>query len=176
MSFDGEMVSESWSFPQANRRHDAITQLGVQFAYSDDLENPFYKVLFCLDEMGDLSEDGVEVRCHEHEVDMLMDFHHVIIQRDPDIITGYNINKFDWPYILKRAKSLKLPKEFFVLGRYFREETELKVSYKSKLNKEKKVQYDVPVVGGRRIEDCYKSVKDLQKKHPSYRLGILVER
>lgn len=35
---------------------------------------------------------------------------------DPDIFTGYNINNFDFPYLLDRAKHLKL-KEFDFLGR-----------------------------------------------------------
>lgn len=35
---------------------------------------------------------------------------------DPDIFTGYNINNFDIPYLLDRAKHLKL-KKFAYLGR-----------------------------------------------------------
>lgn len=35
---------------------------------------------------------------------------------DPDIITGYNINNFDLPYLLDRAKHLKL-QNFAFLGR-----------------------------------------------------------
>lgn len=37
-------------------------------------------------------------------------------QADPDILTGYNINNFDFPYLLDRAKHLKL-KKFPYLGR-----------------------------------------------------------
>lgn len=29
---------------------------------------------------------------------------------DPDILTGYNINNFDLPYLLERAQHLKLDK------------------------------------------------------------------
>lgn len=35
---------------------------------------------------------------------------------DPDILTGYNINNFDIPYLIDRAKHLKLDK-FAYLGR-----------------------------------------------------------
>ena len=35
---------------------------------------------------------------------------------DPDVITGYNIQNFDFPYILDRAAHLKL-KDFNFLGR-----------------------------------------------------------
>ena len=34
---------------------------------------------------------------------------------DPDIITGYNIQNFDFPYLLDRASHLKV-KDFFFLG------------------------------------------------------------
>uniref|UniRef100_A0A6C0BNW5 DNA-directed DNA polymerase n=1 Tax=viral metagenome TaxID=1070528 RepID=A0A6C0BNW5_9ZZZZ len=172
MSFDGEMCSENWVFPQATRPFDPITQLGVQFAYSGE-EGAFYKVMFCLDEMGDLSDEGIEVRCHATEAALLMDFHQVIKEQDPDILTGYNIVRFDIPYILKRAKLLRLPKEFFVLGRFLNERTELRVSYKSRENQERKVTYDVPVMGGRRLEDCMNSVKNLQKKLTSYKLDYV---
>lgn len=37
-------------------------------------------------------------------------------QLDPDVFTGYNINNFDFPYLLDRAKHLKL-KNFDFLGR-----------------------------------------------------------
>lgn len=35
---------------------------------------------------------------------------------DPDILTGYNINNFDIPYLLNRASHLKV-KNFEYLGR-----------------------------------------------------------
>lgn len=35
---------------------------------------------------------------------------------DPDILTGYNINNFDFPYLLNRAAHLKV-KDFEYLGR-----------------------------------------------------------
>ncbi|CAG2068670.1 unnamed protein product, partial [Timema podura] len=35
---------------------------------------------------------------------------------DPDILTGYNINNFDFPYLINRAKHLKV-KNFTYLGR-----------------------------------------------------------
>lgn len=35
---------------------------------------------------------------------------------DPDIFTGYNINNFDFPYLINRASHLKV-KNFDYLGR-----------------------------------------------------------
>lgn len=39
-----------------------------------------------------------------------------IREADPDILTGYNINNFDIPYLLNRASHLKV-KDFEYLGR-----------------------------------------------------------
>lgn len=47
---------------------------------------------------------------------MLESWAEFIRQADPDVITGYNINNFDIPYLLDRAKHLKL-KNFAYLGR-----------------------------------------------------------
>ncbi len=37
---------------------------------------------------------------------IIMEFVNVIIGYDPDIIVGYNQNRFDWPYLIDRAKYL----------------------------------------------------------------------
>lgn len=37
-------------------------------------------------------------------------------QLDPDIFTGYNINNFDFTYLINRAKHLNV-KDFYFLGR-----------------------------------------------------------
>lgn len=35
---------------------------------------------------------------------------------DPDVITGYNINNFDFPYLIDRANHIKV-EDFTLLGR-----------------------------------------------------------
>lgn len=37
-------------------------------------------------------------------------------QLDPDIFTGYNINNFDFPYLINRASHLNV-RDFYFLGR-----------------------------------------------------------
>ena len=39
---------------------------------------------------------------------MLQDWSEFVQEVDPDIITGYNIVNFDLPYLLNRAKALKV--------------------------------------------------------------------
>jgi DNA polymerase delta subunit 1 len=48
--------------------------------------------------------------------EMLSKWSDFIRELDPDIMTGYNINYFDLPYLLNRAKHLKV-KNFDFLGR-----------------------------------------------------------
>ncbi len=43
-----------------------------------------------------------------NDVNVLKSFRQLILDIDPDIITGYNINRFDWPYLLERAKILNV--------------------------------------------------------------------
>ena len=40
---------------------------------------------------------------------MLQRWRDFVKQVDPDIITGYNIVNFDFPYIIERAEFLKVP-------------------------------------------------------------------
>lgn len=43
------------------------------------------------------------------EKDMLTEFLKIVDSYDPDIITGYNITNFDFPFILERLRQCKLP-------------------------------------------------------------------
>lgn len=44
---------------------------------------------------------------YNNEKDLLEDFFRLIVRYDPDIITGYNIDNFDFNYVFTRAKLLK---------------------------------------------------------------------
>jgi DNA polymerase delta subunit 1 len=47
---------------------------------------------------------------------MLQAWRDFVEQVDPDVVIGYNISNFDFPYLLDRAKALKVT-EFPYLGR-----------------------------------------------------------
>ena len=57
---------------------------------------------------------GENVQGFQTEKEMLEEFLKVINDYDPDVLTGYNINMFDFPYIIERLKQNKLPQN---LGR-----------------------------------------------------------
>lgn len=170
-SFDGEMVAPSWTFPRPDRPYDMVTQLAVNFSRRGE-DVAFAKVLFCVGDMGDLSEHGIEVRSSATESEMLMDFITTLVRYNVDIVTGYNIVDFDFPYLLKRGYYLKLERSYFDMGRFSNEPTKLKESYRSQApDAKEKVKYDVPVLPGRRVEDCMVVTKKfLRAKLSSYDL------
>lgn len=53
-----------------------------------------------------------DIECFESEEEMLKGFIDVIEKYDPDIITGFNILNFDFPYIVKRLKNLNMSRKF----------------------------------------------------------------
>lgn len=57
-----------------------------------------------------------EVKSYKSESKMLEEWAQFVRDVDPDIITGYNINNFDLPYLMDRSKHLKL-NQFAYLGR-----------------------------------------------------------
>lgn len=75
---------------------------------------PFIKNVFALKQCGNIM--GTDVHCFEDEADMLRAWSDFIRQVDPDVIIGYNISNFDFPYLLDRAHALKVS-EFPFLGR-----------------------------------------------------------
>ena len=49
-----------------------------------------------------------DIFCFENEKEMLEELQKIIEEFDPDVITGYNINNFDLPYLLDRFSENKL--------------------------------------------------------------------
>ena len=59
---------------------------------------------------------GSEVMSFDREPDLLRKWADLVRKTDPDIIIGYNILKFDLPYLIDRANKLNV-REFKYLGR-----------------------------------------------------------
>jgi len=114
MSFDLECTSKDGKFPQADRIEDEIIQIGMTFSYLGETEC-YRKVVLCLKDTSDVP--NAEVICFDDERKMLLAFTEFIRKTDPDIITGYNIFGFDWPYLNARADLLKIQNKFSRLSR-----------------------------------------------------------
>jgi DNA polymerase elongation subunit (family B) len=103
-SFDIECYSHDGQFPQANRKQDAIIQIGVTYTYLGQSE-PYRQYIGCLDKTEPF-DDKTILKSFDEESDLLLDFKDEIIKADCDIMTGYNIFYFDEKYIYDRADQI----------------------------------------------------------------------
>ncbi len=85
------------------------------------------------------------------EAEMLQEFSNIMERFDPDIITGYNINGFDMPYILERLALAKVPR---TIGR---------CNQKPAMSK-KFGNYYKNVISGRIVADVYDLIRESVSK------------
>ncbi|KAL1881786.1 DNA-directed DNA polymerase delta [Diaporthe australafricana] len=103
LSFDIECAGRKGIFPEAN--HDPVIQIAnVVTKYGE--KKPFIRNVFCLDTTSSIV--ATQILEFGREEDLLMSWRNFLDKVDPDIITGYNIANFDFPYLLDRAKHLKV--------------------------------------------------------------------
>lgn len=106
-SFDIEVYSSNGSFPDAlSTDNDCpIIQIASTYKkYGDD--KPYHYDLFTLKKCNTILNVNI-VEC-ENERDLLLKWCESIVNRDPDIMIGYNIWKFDLSYIFDRASRLRI--------------------------------------------------------------------
>ncbi|KAK5034457.1 DNA-directed DNA polymerase delta [Exophiala sideris] len=105
LSFDIECAGRKGIFPEANQ--DPVIQIAnVVTKYGES--KPFIRNVFVLDTCSLIV--NTQIYEHDSESKMLMAWRDFLEKVDPDVIIGYNIANFDFPYLLDRAKHLKLPK------------------------------------------------------------------
>ena len=113
-SFDIECTSGDGSFPQPDRETDQVIQIGITMSkYSE--ADCYYKHILCLGKTDDI--EGSTVQWFEDEKELLLEFPKLIRKLNPDIITGYNINGFDFDYLKRRAEFLGIEIKFSRLSR-----------------------------------------------------------
>ena len=105
LSFDIECAGRKGIFPEANV--DPVIQIAnVVTRYGE--EKPFVRNVFCLDTCSLIVNTQIFEFADEDK--MLMAWRDFLEKVDPDVIIGYNISNFDFPYLLDRAKHLKIGK------------------------------------------------------------------
>lgn len=102
LSFDIEAAGRRGVFPDALL--DPVIQIAVQFYVVGCEKTLIQPILLSLRSCDDI--DGVNVLCFEDELEMLNMFTEIVLAFDADVLTGYNICNFDFPYLLKRATTL----------------------------------------------------------------------
>lgn len=103
LSFDIECSSLDNSFPTPDK--DSVIQIANYVTVFGNSE-PIIKNVFVLG--GCTPIVGADVRTFNTEVELLEAWKDFVNESDPDVITGYNIVNFDVPYLLDRARHLKI--------------------------------------------------------------------
>ncbi|KAI9663443.1 MAG: DNA-directed DNA polymerase delta [Trizodia sp. TS-e1964] len=102
LSFDIECAGRKGIFPEANQ--DPVIQI-ANFVTRYGEPKSFIRNVFCLDTCSLII--NTQVLEFDTEEKMLMAWRDFLEKVDPDVIIGYNIANFDFPYLLDRAKHLK---------------------------------------------------------------------
>ena len=110
-----DLVVEASSFEPIKPFHPKLTILS--FDVETSLKEPKIFCICCIIKKG----DKVEGRQFDGsgpggERKMIEDFSAFILESDPDVITGYNIDGFDIPQLIQRASALRMPELSW--GRY----------------------------------------------------------
>jgi DNA polymerase delta subunit 1 len=87
-------------FPEADK--DPVIQISNVVALQGSFSSPIIQNVFTL--KGCLPIVGAQVIPSETEPEMLMKWRDFVVESDPDVLTGYNIQNFDIPYLLNRSK------------------------------------------------------------------------
>lgn len=111
MSYDIECAGRKGIFPEANK--DPVIQI-ANMVVKQGKSDPFVRNVFTLKKCAPVV--GAQVLSFDTEQELLKHWSHFVRAVDPDIITGYNIQNFDFPYLLNRASHLKVT-NFPFLGR-----------------------------------------------------------
>lgn len=102
LSFDIECAGRKGVFPEASI--DPVIQIAnVVTRYGE--AKPFVRNVFCMDTVSSIV--NTQLFEFDQEEKMLMAWRDFLEEVDPDVIIGYNIANFDFPYLLDRAAHLK---------------------------------------------------------------------
>ncbi|KAF2743478.1 catalytic subunit DNA polymeras-like protein delta [Sporormia fimetaria CBS 119925] len=122
LSFDIECAGRKGIFPEPNM--DPVIQIAnVVTRYGE--EKPFVRNVFCMDTCSQIV--ATQIFEFDDEANMLMKWRDFVQEVDPDVIIGYNIANFDFPYLLDRAKHLKAAR-FPYLSRLINKESRAETS------------------------------------------------
>jgi len=99
LSFDIECQGRQGHFPDA--QHDPVIQISSVVQVQGE-KVPAVQIVFTL--KGCLPIVGAQVVASETEDELLLKWRDFVQATDCDLWTGYNIQNFDTPYLLNRAK------------------------------------------------------------------------
>lgn len=145
-SFDIECWNpEGKGFPTAQKC--PVIQIAV-YLKEQGAKEPLMHGVWTLKSCADIA--GAHVFSFDKEEDLLTSFQDFVVRTDPDILTGYNIQNFDLPYLLDRAEALSL-RSFSLLGRMKESRSRVRVNQfagreVTEVTIDGRVQFDMIVV------------------------------
>lgn len=96
---------------------DKTVQIGLSIRKFGDTES-YANYMLTYDPTGTCDKiNTATTESYKSEEDLLMRFNEIIIQEDPEIITGWNTDGFDTPWLFKRAEELGITEEFNFMSR-----------------------------------------------------------
>lgn len=117
LSFDIECYSHNHNskIPDPTQPRNKIFSVGAVCGRFGTTTTNVKKYLVTLGNPHDIPDTTV-VRCRD-EKELLLKFRDVIVEENPDVFIGYNIMKFDWNYLVLRARLLGIETEFLKFSR-----------------------------------------------------------
>ena len=106
MGFDIEVNSHNPNaMPKAINKNDKVFQISCILARHGEKEENFENYLLTLGEPDHkIVGEDVEIREFYSEDDLLVGFTKLIVEKNPQVIVGYNILGFDIPYMIQRSR------------------------------------------------------------------------
>ena len=111
LSVDIECAGRKGHFPDAD--HDPVIQIATMVTCQGD-DRPIIKAIWTLDTCAPIV--GADVLSFKDERELLRSWGKFLRSTDPDLLIGYNIVNFDFPYLINRAERLNV-EDFAYWGR-----------------------------------------------------------
>lgn len=180
-SFDIECISDTGAFPVPENDKDYIIQIGMANCIYNkpELDKNYIVVLDTCDKF---DEDTTVIVC-KTEKELLLKWMRLMDETNPDILVGYNINGFDFNYIISRCEKYGIDKELYKYMSRLKEKGDKKF-YKCKkyvktavsagMGENKFITMDIP---GRCIFDVSSYMRTFHhEKFDSYKLDHISEK
>lgn len=178
-SFDIELHSTNRksSSPAPDVPENVITMVSLCFGrLSQELEDwdTYVITLYAGDKDPDGKYKSTVINCKGSEKNLLIEFTKLVKSKQPDIMTGYNINGFDWGALLKRAEINDVKSRFFRMGKLKYEKDRLKDdSWTSGARGKQEIVY--VKMNGVFNFDMYPEIR-FNHNLPMYKLGYVAEK
>ena len=178
-SFDIELHSTNRksSSPAPEVPENVVTMISLTFGrLSQELEDwdTYVVTLYAGHKDPTGKYKSTVINCNGSEKQLLVEFTKLIKDKQPDIMTGYNINGFDWGALLKRADFNGVKNKFLRMGKLKYEKDHIKDdSWNSNARGKQEIVY--VKMNGVFNFDMYPEIR-FNHNLPMYKLGFVAEK